>query len=72
MVLDAGPSPDVLVATVVPSDLEDSGGCCPHDHAENKPADGEESVVDADLLGALVTAAAVPDEDDEANAERDA
>ncbi len=50
VVLDAGPSPNVLVTAVVARYLQDAGRGSPHDHAEDEPADSEEGVVDADLL----------------------
>ena len=70
MVLDASPSPHVLVVAVALAVLQDAGGHHPHDHAEDEPTDGKQRVVDTDLLGPVVTTAAVSDEDKEADTER--
>ncbi len=72
VVLHAGPSPDVLVVAVVPGDLEDAGSHGPHGHADDEPRDGEEGVVDADLLGPVVAASAVANEDEDTDKQRDA
>lgn len=70
-VVDARPSPHVLVASVDLGVLEHTGGNHPHDAAEDEPADGKHGVVSADLLGTLVATTAVGDEDNNAGKERD-
>ncbi|KAL2282892.1 hypothetical protein FJTKL_10267 [Diaporthe vaccinii] len=59
-VLDARPSPHVLVAAD------------PHDHAHDEPTDGEERVIDSDLLGPPVAATAVSNKDEDADEQRQA
>ena len=71
-VLDAGPTPQVLVLAVVLAGLEDTGCDCPHDHAEDEPAHGEKRVVHANLLRPVMTAAAVTDKNTNADEKRDA
>lgn len=66
-VLNASPSPHILVAAILLRVLEDSSSRCPHGHAENEPSDSKKGVVDSDLLGTLVTAAAVSDKDSNAD-----
>jgi len=70
VVFNAGPSPHVLVTSVLSRVLEHSRGDSPHDHAEYEPTDSEHGVVDADLLRPLVTATAVTDKDRNADNER--
>lgn len=72
VVLDAGPTPHVLVLAVVLAELEDTGSHRPHDHAEDEPAHGEKRVVHAYLLRPVMTTAAVTDKDTDADEERDA
>lgn len=46
-------------------------GCdCPHDHAEDKPSDGKERIVDADLFGSCMASTAVRPEDTNADEKR--
>lgn len=70
MVLDAGPTPHVLVLAVVLAELEDTRSHRPHDHAEDEPAHGEKRVVHANLLRPVMTTTAVTDKDTDADEER--
>ena len=72
VVLNASPSPHVLILAVVSRVLKDAGSHGPHDHAEDEPTDGKHGVVNPDLLGPLMTSAAIPDKDDDAEQEREA
>lgn len=71
-VVDARPTPHVLVLRVVLRVLENASRDHPHDHAEDEPGDGKHGVVSADLFSTLVAAAAVGNEDDKAGKERHA
>lgn len=66
VVVDAGPSPHVLVVAVVASELQDASRRRPHEHGEDEIAACEERVVHANFLSSRVTAAAVADEDEDA------
>lgn len=71
LVLFARPAPHVLAATVAAARLEEAGGDGPHDHREDEPADSEEGVVGCYLLGTLVAAAAIGEEDTDADSKGD-
>lgn len=68
----ARPSPHVLGGAGVLRMLKHDDADQPDDHAEDKPAAGEERVVDADLFGPLVAAARIADKDHDADEERKA
>lgn len=72
MILNARPTPHVLVLAVVATKLHDTCCQCPQDHAHDEPTDGEKGVVDANLLRPLVATTAVADEDEDANSKRNA
>lgn len=56
LIVDAGPSPHVLIVGVVLRALKNSGGNAPHDKADNEEAHGKSRVVHRRLLGASVSA----------------
>jgi hypothetical protein len=71
MVVYASPSPHVLVATVASTVLQNACSHSPHDHAENEPSYSEHGVVDSNLLGSLVTTAAISNKNSDTDEKRD-
>jgi len=67
LVVDAGPSPHVLVVRIVLRALQSTSGDTPHHDAKDEEANGEGRVVDRGLLGAAVSTLPVRVEDPDAH-----
>jgi len=67
LVVDAGPSPHVLVVRVVLRALQSTSSNAPHDDTEDEETNGEGGVVDRRLLGATVPTLPVRVEDPDAH-----
>lgn len=59
LIIDAGPTPHILVIRVALGSLENAGCEGPHKDVEDEETNGEECVVDTGFLGTFVTSSPV-------------
>lgn len=70
LVIDAGPSPHILVVVARPRVLVERSSDGPENHGDNEPADSKHRVVGGDLFRSPMSTAAVREEDDDTGNQR--
>jgi hypothetical protein len=66
LVVNTRPTPNILIVAVTLGVLQNTGSQGPHDGAEDEKCNGEERVIDSDLLCSSVASSPVVPEDDQA------
>jgi hypothetical protein len=71
LIVNAGPTPHILVVVILFALIQDRGSNRPHDDAEDEESNGEDGVVGCHFLSSIVASSEVCDHDDNRHNKRD-